>query len=337
MKHKFKKSFFLIFVLTSFSSCIENMSEDASPRLKVDKTDISVIQTGKLSTGVQPSVNVIANLGYTTNTDVDWIIVDKPIGKGITDIILNVKENKTGNIRVGYLTISSFGLVEKIKVTQTLEPDTDDGLEVGAVYLDEDFSIFDNDKYANKNGIATDPVANPFDENTIAMRDFPDLKDEFEKRGYGFYNSDDIQSIYIARNYLKLGKTKKQCGLSISLREKIEAGKSTNALLMFNVAPLIKVNKNEGAIIGADPTVIVVEKLEGPGYIGDNSSTISEELSLSHIQSYGQWASFTIPLYGITSKTRIAIRSLQQGMTDSGSNQFRWFLDDIRMIKTIRE
>ena len=169
------------------------------------------------------------------------------------------------------------------------------------------------------------------------MRDYSDLINEFARRGYGYYNSDDLQSVYIARNYFKLGKTNKQCGLSISLNNKITANKSTNITLTFDVAPLIKVNKADRTVTGSDPTIIVVEKLEGPGNVGTPTSVISEEFSLSNIQSYGQWSHFTVPLYGVTSKTRIVIRSLQQGMTTSGSNQFRWFLDNIKMVKASRE
>lgn len=339
---KFKKSYFSLAFFTlllagTLVSCMENTAEDASPRLKVDKINITVIQTGRLSTGTKPRVNVTANLGYEASSDVDWISPDKPTGKGITDITLNIKENTTTDLRIGYLTITSHGLSEIIKITQTLDPDTDDGLEIGTIYLDEDFSLFDNDKYTNANGVATDPVANPFEENTIAMRDFKDLINEFNKRGYGYYNSDDIQSVYIARSYFKLGKTNEQCGLSMSLNGKIQTGKSINITLTFDVAPLLKVNKTDKTVTGSDPTIIVVEKMEGPGNVGTPTSTISQELSLSNIQSYGQWAHFTVPLYGVTSKTRIVIRSLQQGMTTSGSNQFRWFLDNIKMVKASRE
>lgn len=94
---KFKKSYFSLAFFTlllagALVSCMENTAEDASPRLKVDKTNITVIQTGRLSTGTKPSVNVTANLGYEASSDVDWITPDKPTGKGITDITLNIKK-----------------------------------------------------------------------------------------------------------------------------------------------------------------------------------------------------------------------------------------------------
>lgn len=36
-------------------------------------------------------------------------------------------------------------------------------------------------------------------------------------------------------------------------------------------------------------------------------------------------------IYGMDASTRIIIRSTQQGMTEAGADQFRWFLDNIRI------
>jgi len=316
---------FALLLVAILSSCVENNADDAAPRLKVNKININVIQTGKLSTGVSASFKLVANLGYEITSDVDWITPNKPTGKGATDVTLNIKVNETGDIRVGHLTIKSHDLSEVITVTQTMDPDTDDGKEVGFTYMEEDFAFFE--PYGGQ-----DQVTYPTQGSTVSVRSKDEAVKSFDEKGYGDYNYNG-NCMYMAKHYLKMGKSNYQTGLTLLLKN-IKAGKSTNITLTFDATPVVSVDGTGDAITlrGIDDTSITVEKLEGPGSVGNATSTVSGILPLSSVTSWNQWASLSVTLYGVTAKTRIAIRSTQQGLT----GYHRWYLDNIKMVKAPR-
>ena len=316
---------FASLLVANFTSCVENNADDATPRLKVDKVNINVIQTGKLSTGVSASFKLVANLGYEISSDVDWIIPNKPTGTGATDVTLSIRANETGDTRVGYLTIKSHDLSETITITQTMDPDTDDGEEVGYMYMEENFAFFE--QFGGQ-----DQLTYPDQGSTVSVRSKDEVVKVFESKGYGDYNYNG-NCMYMAKHYLKMGKNNNQTGLTLLLKN-IKAGKSTNIDLTFDAAPVVSVDGTGDAITlkGIDDTSIAVEKLEGPGSIGNTTSIVSGILPLSSVTSWNQWSSISVTLYGVTSKTRIAIRSTQQGLT----GYHRWYLDNVKMVKAPR-
>ena len=316
---------FALLLVMGFSAFVENNADDASPRLKVDKININVIQTGTLNTGVSASFKVVANLGYEITSDVDWITPNKPTGKGAVSVTLAITANETGDTRVGHLTVKSHGLTETVTVTQTMDPDTDDGESIGYVYLEEDFSFCE--QFGGQ-----DQVTYPDQGSTQAVRSHKEAVQYFEDHGYEEFNYDG-SCMYMAKHYLKMGKKNQQNGLTIQLQN-IKPGKSTSITLTFDAAPVVSVDgTGDGLTLrGIDDTSVNIEKLEGPGSINDATSTVSGILSLSSVTSWNQWASQTVTLYGVTAKTKIVIRSTQQGMTD----YHRWYLDNIKMVKAPR-
>ena len=78
-----------------------------------------------------------------------------------------------------------------------------------------------------------------------------------------------------------------------------------------------------------DATKITVE-ISGSGSL----SSTSVLKKIDNIEtSYGyKWNERKVNLFGIDASTRITIRSTQQGMVDAGADQFRWFLDNIKIM-----
>ena len=130
---------FLMGCVFLLPSCIEDKAEDAAHRLVVSKVDVELIQTGMLNTGSKASFDVLANRGYVITSDAEWLNVDKPTGKGRVSVTLEAKPNETAGERTGHLTVTSGKLSERVTVTQTLDPDPDDGNPVGYTYYSENF------------------------------------------------------------------------------------------------------------------------------------------------------------------------------------------------------
>lgn len=126
---------FLMGCVFLLPSCIEDKAEDAAHRLVVSKVDVELIQTGMLNTGSKASFDVLANRGYVITSDAEWLDVDKPTGKGRVSVTLEAKPNETAGERTGHLTVTSGKLSERVTVTQTLDPDPDDGNPVGYTYI----------------------------------------------------------------------------------------------------------------------------------------------------------------------------------------------------------
>jgi len=312
-------------LMATFTACLENNADDANPRLKVSTTNINVIQTGTLSTGVNANFEIIANLGYKIISDVDWIAPNNSEGKGAVDIVLNISANETGNTRVGHLTVKSHNLSEIITIVQTMVPDTDDGEETGHTYMNEDFSFCE--QFGGQ-----DQVTYPDQSSTVPVRSQEEAIKYFEDHGYAEYNYDG-NCMYMAKHYLKMGKKNRQNGLCIQLQN-IKPGKSTNITLTFDAAPVVTINGTGDNITlkDIDNTSITIEKLEGPGSINNATDIVSDALPLNDITTWNQWITHTVTLYGVTAKTRIVIRSTQQNT----SNYYRWYLDNVKMIKAPR-
>ena len=197
MKKTFLHLLLLMGCACCFPSCVEDKAEDAAARLTVSKVSVEVIRTGTLSTGSKATLDVLANRGYAITSDADWLSVDKPTGKGRVSVVLDVKPNETEAIRVGHLAVVSGGLSETVTVTQTLAPDTDDGLEIDHVYLDDDLS------WCEQFG-GQDQVQFPDQGSTQAVRNHAAAKLKFTQMGYSEYNYGG-NAFYMAKHYFKMG------------------------------------------------------------------------------------------------------------------------------------
>ena len=191
----------------------------------------------------------------------------------------------------------SGGLSETVTVTQTLAPDTDDGLEIDHVYLDDDLS------WCEQFG-GQDQVQFPDQGSTQAVRNHAAAKLKFTQMGYSEYNYGG-NAFYMAKHYFKMGKNNQQNGLAIDMGKYIEKGKSSTT----------------------------VEVYEGPGTVDSPSLKQSASLSMSSVTSWNQWVSMKVTLYGVTDRSQIVIRSTQFGV----SGYHRWYLDNIKMVKAPRD
>ena len=86
----------------------------------------------------------------------------------------------------------------------------------------------------------------------------------------------------------------------------------------------------------ADAVTVTVEIVEGPGTVNGNSDRESEAMKPD--QTW-KWTPMSVKLYGVTAATRIAIRSTQQGnpgVTAGEKGYFRWYLDNVKIVKAPR-
>jgi hypothetical protein len=318
-KYCYKKSllYALCFIAMSMGICAcskEDSAKDAAPRLKVDKVHITVIQTGRLSSGSRASLNILANLGYEITCDVPWINPDKPTGKGITDVVLNVDENITGDDRTGHLTVSTQGLSEVVTVTQTMDPDTDDGQDIGFVYFEDDMS------WCEQFG-GVDEIEDQATGSTIPITGAAP-KAEFTARGYEDINPGG-SCFYLGKHYFKMGKTNYQTGIRRSIPD-IANGKTTNVRLTFSATPV----RTGG---GNFDKVFVVIEIEGPGTVGAGSKKMSDPINIQ-IPDGGvwYWVDKSIDLYGVSPQTKIVLKTQMSG---GEAGTFRWCLSSIKFEK----
>ena len=271
---------FLMGCVFLLPSCIEDKAEDAAHRLVVSKVDVELIQTGMLNTGSKASFDVLANRGYVITSDAEWLDVDKPTGKGRVSVTLEAKPNETAGERTGHLTVTSGKLSERVTVTQTLDPDPDDGNPVGYTYYSENF-------------------------DWIAV--------------YGGADCVGLGSQNGAKNIYSTGDALQKFG-EAGLQDYNPVGKT-----MYACAGYFKMGATGPGEIG-----------EGPGTVNGNSDRESEAMKPD--QTW-KWTPMSVKLYGVTAATRIAIRSTQQGnpgVTAGEKGYFRWYLDNVKIVKAPR-
>lgn len=319
MKYKLGSFWSVIFLASCllFSACSkEDNASNAAARLQVSKSQVSVIQSGRLLSGSKATINILANLGYQISSDVDWVKVDKPTGKGRTDVILEVEENTSGDIREGYLLVSSKELEERVKIVQTMELDTDDGQSIGFVYVQDDFSWCE--EFGGVDEIENQATGTTINANTVAG-----AKSALNSRGYEDINSGG-NCFYLGKHYFKMGKTNYQTGVRLNKVPNLEKGKTTNAKLSFNATPIRTASGNY------DNIQVVVE-IEGPGSVGAGSKKTSGEINIQNANGGPwHWVAQSIELYGIEERTKITLKTTKSG---SETGTFRWSLNDIKIEK----
>ncbi|MDR0691599.1 MAG: SusE domain-containing protein [Prevotellaceae bacterium] len=225
------------------------------------------------------------------------------------------------------IAITAFSVV-------TYDPGrVDDGEPIGYTYFADDFSWMTH--YGGK-----DDVGSIVDNNsavalsTLNMYSYSnadaginrgDLVADFIAHGYTDINP-TAETVYFASDYLKFGRTDVQSGIQGSL-PMIAQGKSTNVTLTFDATPCITGSKNY------DDVLLVVE-IDGPGAVDvdDKITKRSAELDIQQVDKTFPWAWKTksVVLYGITSATKITIKTNKSG-TDSGT--FRYYFDNLKFEK----
>ena len=312
---------FLMGCVFLLPSCIEDKAEDAAHRLVVSKVDVELIQTGMLNTGSKASFDVLANRGYVITSDAEWLGVDKPTGKGRVSVTLEAKPNETAGERTGHLTVTSGKLSERVTVTQTLDPDPDDGNPVGYTYYSENFDWIAVYGGADCVGLGSQNGAKNIYSTGDALQ-------KFGEAGLQDYNPVG-KTMYACAGYFKMGATDKQTGIILPAL-KIGRKKASNVELTFETCP------NIGGSGKADAVTVTVEIVEGPGTVNGNSDRESEAMKPD--QTW-KWTPMSVKLYGVTAATRIAIRSTQQGnpgVTAGEKGYFRWYLDNVKIVKAPR-
>ena len=221
---------FLMGCVFLLPSCIEDKAEDAAHRLVVSKVDVELIQTGMLNTGSKASFDVLANRGYVITSDAEWLDVDKPTGKGRVSVTLEAKPNETAGERTGHLTVTSGKLSERVTVTQTLDPDPDDGNPVGYTYYSENFDWIAVYGGADCVGLGSQNGAKNIYSTGDALQ-------KFGEAGLQDYNPVG-KTMYACAGYFKMGATDKQTGIILPAL-KIGRKKASNVELTFETCPNI--------------------------------------------------------------------------------------------------
>ena len=312
MKRTFLHLLLLSGCVCLLPSCIEDKAEDAAHRLVVSKVDVELIQTGMLNTGSKASFDVLANRGYVITSDTEWLDVDKPTGKGRVSVTLEAKPMKPP---------ASGKLSERVTVTQTLDPDPDDGNPVGYTYYSENFDWIAVYGGADCVGLGSQNGAKNIYSTGDALQ-------KFGEAGLQDYNPVG-KTMYACAGYFKMGATDKQTGIILPAL-KIGRKKASNVELTFETCP------NIGGSGKADAVTVTVEIVEGPGTVNGNSDRESEAMKPD--QTW-KWTPMSVKLYGVTAATRIAIRSTQQGnpgVTAGEKGYFRWYLDNVKIVKAPR-
>ena len=155
-----------------------------------------------------------------------------------------------------------------------------------------------------------------------------DALQKFGEAGLQDYNPVG-KTMYACAGYFKMGATDKQTGIILPAL-KIGRKKASNVELTFETCP------NIGGSGKADAVTVTVEIVEGPGTVNGNSDRESEAMKPD--QTW-KWTPMSVKLYGVTAATRIAIRSTQQGnpgVTAGEKGYFRWYLDNVKIVKAPR-
>ncbi len=307
------------FIVVSGSKKTEVTVTQNLEGLKVSPRVIEVNIEGEIEGEDAVKFDIDAAESWTIeNSATSWITPSATNGNaGNTTITLSISKNGTGAVRTGSLkVITTSGLEDEVIVTQTLRTPA-------TILYYEPFDWCTND--INKPGSAAiqDPVGTNGKQGTtfnLFDKKYTGAKEAFDAAGLTCSNSET--SIYIALGYLKFGKTKVQTGITLPAITSLQT--ATDAVMTFDVSTCCT-----GSLV-PDKTKITVE-ITGEGSLSRNE--IVKKIDNIDTSDGYKWNERTVNLYGINTNTRITIRSTQQGMTDAGADQFRWFVDNIKIIQ----
>jgi hypothetical protein len=302
--------------------------EASGPFVALSPTPVVAV----LSTGGSFTVTVDANVEWDyTLSDATWLTqLEKTPGS----LTFNARENMNGGLRETTLWITPVlpeyaDAASSVTIRQS-GLRADDGEAVGYKYFEDNFDWVipfggprDVEEY-NETGDAV--VTGTFNMYTKLVDGYAvgDLARAFDAHGYTDANPSP-QIIYFASHYLKFGKTDYQSGIQRTIP--IDPGKSSNVTLTFDATPCITGSKN------FDSVLLLVE-IDGPGTVDVDDETTKQsaelDIRLVNQSAVWDWKSKSVVLYGITSDSKITIKTNKSG-SDSGT--FRFYLDNLKFEK----
>lgn len=299
---------------------MDDKADEAVPRLHISQVNYEVTLPGTLKDGTPATLRVTANKGYEITSDQPWLSVDKSTGEGLTDVTILCDSNKTGAVRTGTLTVTSFDLQEQVHVTQTLF-DPAEVVNLRTFYSD-DFAWTLPIAAANN---LKDPVGDPDGGYTRMQITDSRVAEAWAACGLTDWykstqNPDGANKINIQNGYLCFNSNAYfNTGVVLPAITGTNADEAVNATLTFSATPDV----GSG---GADNVPLVVEIIAGPGTVDGQSSV---EITLPSVAKR-TWADYSYELNGITADTRIAIH------TNAPSTQHycRWYLDNLLLKET---
>ncbi|MDR2449112.1 MAG: hypothetical protein LBD52_04055, partial [Prevotellaceae bacterium] len=169
-----------------------------------------------------------------------------------------------------------------------------------------------------------------------------DLLKIFNEHGYTdpcyISGQNSTQAIYFMSDYLKFGKTTYHGGLTHGIPD-IETGRKTNIKLSVDKVTY-KSNPSASTTGNYDPngkasitTFALIVVLEGPGSVNVNDGTTKSGVLSDMYKAYGTpwaWETADIVLYGVTSETKVTIKTDQVNTTGM---LCRYYLDNLKFEK----
>jgi hypothetical protein len=291
---------------------------------------VTLNYNGVLIDGGTPVFNITSTSAWTAITTESWIHITTTSGvESTTEAFFTADPNTTAATRYVIIDLTNDdGLSAIATVVQT----TDDGESIGYTYLTDDFDWvipFGGPRDIEEYNETADAVVT----NTLNMYSYAnasagivagDLLAAYTAHGYTDINPGQ-RSVYFASHYLKFGKNNAQSGIQRTIP--IASGRSANVTLTFDATPCITGSAN------FDKVLLVVE-IDGPGAVnvddGLTKRSANLDIQLVDKSPEWEWKTKSVVIYGITSATKITIKTNKTG-TDSGT--FRFYLDNLKFEK----
>ncbi|MDR2361161.1 MAG: BACON domain-containing protein [Prevotellaceae bacterium] len=302
---------------------VKQVAREAVPTtLTVMPSEITVNYRGRLDNDAVPSIVISSNKDWTIAGLPEWIEVENLTGTAGANINipLNIDMNASDAERMAIFTVNAGIVSQSITITQ--QPVT------RQVYFEDDFSWVEH----GSDDVGQQIVGDARNMYTWAPPGGAagDLLTLFNSKGYTDINP-ARQTIYFMAGYFKLGMTNKQTGIQRTLTE-LPTGASVDVSVLFDACPYASAAKNYDQVL-----LRVV--IEGSGSVGvdDNVTKDSGDLDIRITNGDNRvWKPQHVVLYGVTSETKITIRTnkgADNGGTDTGV--FRWYIDNLRLVEYI--
>jgi hypothetical protein len=313
--------------------------EAVETELAVTPATISVLSDGLLSDGVTPAIAITSNKAWTLSGYPEWIIPSDIAGAiGTSTVTLDIAAYTViDNDRTATLTVNAGVRSQTVLLTQAKQPILDDGKSVGYIYFEDDFAW----ATGGSDDIATYVVGSARNIYTYAGAPGSaagDLLKIFNDHGYTDPFPDG-QVIYFLSDYLKFSKTAVHGGLKRGIPN-ITPDTKTNVKLSVDQVTYKSDPGGNPTAGNYDPngkagitTFALIVELDGPGSVGvDDGATKSGVLHDMYEAPGTPWAweTVNIVLYGVTSETKVTIKTDQ---VNTAAMLCRYYLDNLKFEK----
>jgi hypothetical protein len=306
----------------------------------LSSSTVTLNYDGLLADGSTPVFNVTSTSPWMASTTDAWIHLTTHSGpEGATPGSFTVDQNTAAVTRYGAIALTNDdGRSATVTVVQTL----DDGKNIGYVYFEDDFAWAtggSDDIGTYKVGTANNIYTSAAAPGSAAG----DLLKIFNEHGYTdpcyVSGQNDTRVIYFTSDYLKFGKTAYHGGLTHGIPD-IETGRKTNVKLSVDQVTY-KSDPNGNPTAGNyDPngkanitTFALIVVLEGPGSVGIDDGTTKSGVLHDMYETPGTpwaWETVDIVLYGVTSETKVTIKTDQ---VNTAAMLCRYYLDNLKFEK----